>query len=216
MPIFICKNCGNLTECEATLGLTCAHCGASLDQPPQQSAPQTRQPIRVPTPPDRPESHPYTPHHSADQSPSESDAHTSGEPDVEPTDDKKRDQSPIDLPETVINPPSRPTPAIAGVPAPPSDDFMGEDNEFLEAYENKNLVGCPSCGYGCDPSWAKCPICETELPESGDLPQISESDYTFNEEELKQKLIACPKCNYACDPSWDDCPICQTPLKKSE
>jgi hypothetical protein len=88
----------------------------------------------------------------------------------------------------------------------------------MEIYENTNLVACPQCSYGCDPTWGNCPICQAEISGLENLKKVSDSDpsdFVLDESELKKQLTPCPKCQYACDPGWDKCPICQTALNQT-
>ncbi len=225
VPIYICKNCGNLTETEETHNLFCSNCGASLDEskPQEEPAPQTEST----QPPTRDTPSEHKPAEAPD--PSEDDAEppvleemspepagSAQKPGEQPESEQKDlQQAPIELPETKDSPPSSP-PAIAGAPSTQSHTLVGQTHELMEVYENKNLVACPQCGYGCDPSWTDCPICKAKISGAVDLQKVSESDFTISEEKLKEKLVPCPKCNYFCDPNWDKCPICKAEIKKAE
>lgn len=221
MPIFICKNCGNLTESEKVEGLACSTCGAALDDAKQKEEEKPAQPKELPpsqpvpeqitadqAKPDQKTSQPPAP----EQKPASAEQKSPESPAPEET---PLEQAPIDLPESREPPRSPPRPAVAGPSSTRSHVFMGATNEIMEVYENKNLVACPRCSYGCEPAWEKCPICEAKISGASELQKISESDFSIDEEKLKEKLVPCPKCNYFCDPNWTNCPICQTELKKS-
>ncbi|NVM53667.1 MAG: hypothetical protein HWN66_08180 [Candidatus Helarchaeota archaeon] len=200
MPVLICKNCGNLTESEKVDELFCSTCGASLDGIKPEEKEEKPQTIQLPT--SQPES---------DQKPSETPT-TDQKPAEQPTSDQKSPEqpsvSPVELPEIKENETES---------APPQAQVaFAVEPQVMEVYENKNLVACPQCSYGCDTAWDKCPICGSQISGASNLQKITETDFKFSEETLKEKLVPCPKCNYFCDPNWQKCPICQTELKQSE
>ncbi|MDD1777299.1 MAG: hypothetical protein LUQ65_03950, partial [Candidatus Helarchaeota archaeon] len=113
-------------------------------------------------------------------------------------------------------PKSEEEPAVAGETIIPTQSPVEAGTEGMEVYENKELVACPQCGYGCDPNWGKCPLCEAPISGTGELKKVSEMDFTADESSFTKGLVPCPKCQYFCDPSWGTCPICNSELKKSE
>ena len=191
MPIYICKNCGNLTETDAVDNLTCSKCGAPLEEKQQEKEEKPSQPIQLPT------SEPTsalsaTPPAEPAQSNAEK-TETEEEPAVIPVaaqetkeealSEQKSDekpspestQSPIDLPSSPI-PPGSPSQAQQSPDTTP---------QLVEVYENKELVACPQCGYGCDASWATCPICEAKISGSPDLKKVTDTDFTFDEKSVE-------------------------------
>jgi rubrerythrin len=85
----------------------------------------------------------------------------------------------------------------------------------MDFYVNKDLVACNECGYGCDPNWGKCPICDAPIAGSGDLKKVTEMEFTADESSFTKGLVPCPKCQYYCDPSWGKCPVCNSDLKQA-
>jgi len=217
VPIYICKNCGNLTEAEDVTGLKCDNCGAPLDTTQtKDKVPSPQSPTA--TQPDQQTRTPSTPSTKIEQSPPKNTKVDEEPPIIEdkPTDQPERTlpQKPIELPKSEPSIPPSPSPAIAGPVSSQTHVFSDSNHEILEIYDNKNLVACPQCGYGCDPQWNSCPICQTQFSEQQNLQKIDETEFTFDEEKMKQRLIPCPKCQYYCDPAWEQCPICQSPLPK--
>jgi RNA polymerase subunit RPABC4/transcription elongation factor Spt4 len=232
VPIYICKNCGNLTESEAKDLLFCSTCGAPLGDPKPEP---TAQPRPITTEAVQPSPRPIhtqqtRPPLSAPPEPSE---------EVEPpetmetpqTSESPRERTPpqqtaipLDTPEVTrrlqtMSPESSP-PGSSSEAQPQSSE---DTPPIMEVFEDNNLVACPQCSYACDPNWTQCPICGVEIAGASDLQKVSEVTIEFDEESLKGKLIPCPKCQYACDPSWgtDKCPICgadltQPPSNSSE
>jgi DNA-directed RNA polymerase subunit RPC12/RpoP len=237
MPIYICKNCGNLTETDEKENLFCATCGAPL----ADSQPEKKAASDLASTQEKEESHPIPAPSIAEepaepkseQAPTPLDAAPaqettlagSDEPEVPPqsaapppTPQSSRSQQtpvPLGVPD---RPPSIPTTSAESTPpgtSSPQEATTGAPG-IIEVYEDKTLVVCPECSYGCAPTWSKCPICGTEIAGAENLQNIAEADLKFDEESLKDDLIPCPKCEYACQKSWDTCPICQTKLNQSE
>lgn len=239
MKIYICKNCGKLTESEAATAenLFCSTCGAPLAESksedkevqPHSTSPPPGQPIpRVAVaPPPRPAMPPaepaeteetsVSPHEEAEPEPlAEPESISSGNaPSSQGTSEQVA--VPVDSPDaSPSGGRSQIAPHIAGPNAPQDQGSDDSAIQVMEVYEDKNLVVCPECSYGCNPSWDKCPICGTQIAGNPDLQNITDADFSFSEDSLKQKLIPCPKCQYSCDPNWDACPICQTKLPSPE
>ncbi|MHA1129459.1 MAG: hypothetical protein ACTSQI_12050 [Candidatus Helarchaeota archaeon] len=232
MPIFICRQCGNLTETEQTEKIFCSVCGAPLLESQDESKPETppsetskvedaspKVSAGSPTPqePDMKQA----PEIQLPPSPQES-----AEPKIEITEEPASAtalsvapervaprQTPVPLGVSEI-PPSSPTYSSESISPNTPDQQSPPSNTtpIVEVYENKNLVVCPECSYGCNPVWDKCPICGTPIASSANLQKITEVDFEFDQDSLKKQLIPCPNCQYACDPSWTTCPICQTKL----
>jgi len=262
--IFICRNCGKLTESENRDEKVCSSCGAPLDplKPDSKEAAQARlstpggpAPIRLPTarpstsqartPPPRPTSAPpptppRPPNTPASQAPARS---TQVRPVELPSDATPPPQTgrppprPVTLPSSPTPPPTardqlrtveepetkseEKEPAVAGETSTedtiiPTQSPVDAGPEGMEVFENKDLVACPQCGYGCDPNWGKCPLCDAPISGTGDLKKITEMDFTADEASFSKGLVPCPKCQYACDPSWGTCPICNSELKQPE
>ncbi len=237
MPIYICKNCGNLTETDEKENIFCSTCGAPLadSQPETKSAPaqvsnetkqeanQTPDPIPLEKPAEQKPEQASTPPaaiSAQETPPSESD-----EPDIlpqtaaasPPPQESRPQQTPVPL-GVPDRPSSIPTSSAESTPLGTSSpqETTAAAPGIVEVYEDKTLVVCPECSYGCNPSWSKCPICGTEIAGAENLQNIAEADLKFSEESLKEELIPCPNCEYACQKSWDTCPICQTKLNQSE
>ncbi|HUX98573.1 MAG TPA: hypothetical protein VMV49_03410 [Candidatus Deferrimicrobium sp.] len=227
MPIYICKNCGNLTESEAKDLIFCSTCGAPLGDPkPEQPAAQPRsirneaerlsaspRPVQQERPPlpNSSESLEETKSTEAEEPPLTSESITERTP-------PQQVEVPLDSPEVAQR-----LQTLSSSSAPPSssphEPQTSADTEtpILEVFEDSNLVVCGQCSYACDPNWSQCPICGSQISGAQDLQKVSEVNLEFDEESLKSKLILCPNCQYACDPSWetDKCPICGADLKKS-
>ena len=249
MPIYICKNCGNLTETEESGNLFCSTCGASLGPPkPQETTGQPQAPGDLPRQPSVPpttrapipppvQSSISTPTRSAVTPPTQpvSPPTTSGqqkEVSLESTEIKEPATSPespvprtppqqteiaLDSSSTATAESVSSSESAPGETSPEQIQVgLEETPSVMEVYEDKDLVVCPQCSYGCNAAWDKCPICGTEIAGNPELKKISETDFTIDEKDLQENLKPCPKCNYYCDPSWDSCPICQTKLKESE
>jgi rubrerythrin len=273
--IFICRNCGKLTESENSDEKVCSSCGAPLDpvKPDSKEATQARQrapggaaPIRLPTA-QQPTGQARPPQPSGGQARPPSPRPASTPPPTPPSTPASRAPArstqprPVELPANATPPPQagRPPPRPVALPAGstppptaraqlrtvelgaeepetkseekppavagetpteetiiPTQSPVDAGTEGMEVYENKELVACPQCGYGCDPNWGKCPLCEAPISGTGDLKKVAEMDFTADESSFTKGLVPCPKCQYYCDPSWGTCPICNTELKKSE
>lgn len=238
MPIFICKNCGKLTETEDSDAKTCASCGAPLDSVKQDDNEEVLQarrpsakrsaPIRLPTSPASKKPAPKKPATPAPKKPAPKKpaAPAPKKPaSKKPAAPAARPQAPsvqlrpVALPEEEAE--GEKPRAIAGespTGTPGEEAYVqpqtapGAEPESMEFYVNKDLVACPQCGYGCDPNWGKCPICEAPIAGSGDLKKVTEVEFTADESSFTKGLIPCPECQYYCDPSWGKCPICNTEL----
>ena len=275
MHIFICRNCGKLTESENSDEKVCSSCGAPLDplKPDSKEAAQARQPssgrsapIRLPA--NQPSASPARPGQppigqARPAQPRSASVPPPIPPSISPSQAPARQTPPrpVELPSNATPPPqsargpSRPV-ALPSSPTPPptaraqlrtveleaeESEAKSEDKtpgtageasteetitptqspvdagtEGMEVYENKELVACPQCGYGCDPNWGKCPLCDAPIAGSGELKKVAEMDFTADESSFTKGLVPCPKCQYFCDPSWGTCPICNSELKKPE
>ena len=235
MPIYICKNCGNLTEIEEKEGLTCSNCGAPLDEPKRKEEAKPSQPLPTPVSqpaPTQTSSQPLTSDQKPSDPPESRDKHVEPsvleEPPTEPSpptqpspaqptsESSTLQQAPIELPESKEPDPLTSRPTVAGPPSTQTHAFIGSTHELMEVYENKNLVACPQCGYGCDPAWEKCVVCSAKIAGVPELKKITETSFEYDEKSIEQNLVKCPKCEYACDPKWGNCPLCQTELKPPE
>jgi len=218
--------CGNLTESEKTEDVFCSSCGAPItESKPEQKEEKLESGTSsspVPTPPSTESRRtPTTQRPSIPQK--ETPDKSSTEKNLPPTepprlpDSSRQTEVPLDSINADMRIPTSSEESISSqAPSHPAPVSVDSSPQAMDVYEDKNLVVCPQCSYGCNPLWATCPICGTQIAGAENLQKITEAEFTINEESLKQSLIPCPKCGYSCDPAWEKCPICQTKLEKSE
>ncbi|MFX1294346.1 MAG: hypothetical protein ACFFD2_05770 [Promethearchaeota archaeon] len=226
MRIYICKNCGNLTESEHNNKLFCSTCGAPLTNSKQEEEETSSQATAVSAPP-----HPIdlgSKQHTTEkisprpsqEIPTEADETKKPPLTSEPAAigiTSRQKEVPLDSPGKETSPPSSSSEVMAlDTSTQQAEVSLDSAPTPMEIFEDKNLVVCPQCSYGCNPSWSKCPICNAEIANASDLKKITEADLKFDKTSLKEKLISCPKCDYSCNPNWESCPICQTKLEKSD
>ena len=214
MPIFICKNCGKLTESEDSDEKVCASCGAPLDPVKPDSneevlearRPSAKRPAPIRLPSTQPPKKPAAPAPKKPAAPSQQARPVQLRPVELPGEESE-------TPRVVAGESPSGTSAEETYVQPQT--AVGTETESMDFYVNKDLVACNECGYGCDPNWGKCPICEAPIAGSGDLKKVTEMEFTADETSFTKGLVPCPKCQYYCDPSWGKCPICNSDLKQA-